>query len=520
MSEFPRTPGDAEEFVEKMLGDKPQLMVHAGDLPATARALRDLLAKSGYLFERDVPVKLVQPADAGPMKAIPLTANTAVIEAHSLCQPVKLNRHGELVAVTLPERVARMYLDIGEWNLRPLAGITTAPVLAADGGIRDIAGYDRETGLWCCKVPKLEVPQRPSFADAKAALRLVRNRFKTFPFADAARRHDPDLNVEIVDLDETPRRDESAFLAALLTAVCRPSLWLAPGFLIEAPALSGAGTGKGLLVRAICAIAFGIRPRAFRAAHDRQELEKRIAADLMQAAPALFLDNVNGAVLRSDTLAAVITERPTRVRVFGELKMAALNSTAFVAITGNGLTVSEDLARRFIDCKLDAGCEHAEARPFSPGFLEQVQQNRVPLLSAALTIWRFGRQNLLGLTRGRSAASRPGAIGCAIRCSRLGAVILSSGSRPSKRMTRIANGLPSSSRPGGRPMATGRSKRLSWPSRRGVSSTPWTRPPIRRDSARKDGRDACRRLRSDAPGRGRQVGSGGLRPSPQHRRCR
>jgi hypothetical protein len=61
MSEFPRTPGDAEEFVEKMLGDKPQLMVHAGDLPATARALRDLLAKSGYLFERDVPVKLVQP---------------------------------------------------------------------------------------------------------------------------------------------------------------------------------------------------------------------------------------------------------------------------------------------------------------------------------------------------------------------------------------------------------------------------------------------------------------------------
>jgi putative DNA primase/helicase len=277
-------------------------MVHVGDLPATARTLRNLLAGREYLFERDGLVKLVQSSDGCSMRAIPLTANTVVIEVHLLCQPVKLNRQGELVAITLTDRVARMYLDMGEWSLPPLAGITTAPVLAADGSIRDIEGYDPETGLWCCRVPKLVVPERPSFEDAKIALRRLRATFKTFPFADAIRRQDPDLKVDVVDLAERPGRDESAFLVALLTAVCRPSLRLAPGFLIEAPALlSGAGTGKGLLVRAICAIAFGIRPRAFTAGHDRQELEKRIAADLVQAAPALFLDNVNGAVLRSDT---------------------------------------------------------------------------------------------------------------------------------------------------------------------------------------------------------------------------
>src|SRR5690349_3163163 len=110
MSDVPRTPADAEEFVEMTLGQKPELMVHAGDLPATARALRDLLAECEYLFDRDVPVKLVQPSDGGPMRAIPLTANTVVIGAHDLCQPVKLDRQSELVAVTLPERVARMYL--------------------------------------------------------------------------------------------------------------------------------------------------------------------------------------------------------------------------------------------------------------------------------------------------------------------------------------------------------------------------------------------------------------------------
>jgi hypothetical protein len=92
MSQMPRTPDDAEEFVKNALVAKPQLMVHTGDLPAMARVLRDLLTARGYLFERDVPVKLIQPRDGGPMRAIPLTANNVVIEAHALCQPVKLDR--------------------------------------------------------------------------------------------------------------------------------------------------------------------------------------------------------------------------------------------------------------------------------------------------------------------------------------------------------------------------------------------------------------------------------------------
>jgi len=125
MSDCPAL-ADAEQLVETALAQKRQLMVHAGDLPSRARVLRDLLAQCEYVSDRDVPVKLVQPSDGGPMRAVPLTANNFVIEAHHLCQPVKLNRQGELVAVTFPERVARMYLDMGEWNLRPLTGITTA----------------------------------------------------------------------------------------------------------------------------------------------------------------------------------------------------------------------------------------------------------------------------------------------------------------------------------------------------------------------------------------------------------
>jgi hypothetical protein len=397
--------GPAAEIVDLAL-NKPELLVHAGNLPATAEALRDLLAASGKLFDRGLPVRVIRSGDGGLLSAMPLTKHNVVIQAHRLCQPVKVRSDGGHVPVTLPDRVAQMYLDMsGEWDLPPLAGVSTAPLLSADGRVRAADGYDPATALWYCSIPALRLPLQPSCADAGAALGLLRQAFRTFPFGDAPRRWDASLENEVVDITEPPRRDESAFLVCLLTAVCRPSLGLAPAMLVTAPAVSGAGTGKGLLVRAICTIAFGIRPRAFTAGSERQELDKRLAAELIEAQPALFLDNVNGVALRSDTLASVLTERPARVRLLGQTRMVPMNSTAFVAVTGNGLTVTEDLARRFIPCELDARCEDPEVRPFPAGFLEQIERRRAELLAAVLTIWRWGRQNATGLTRGKPLGS-------------------------------------------------------------------------------------------------------------------
>jgi putative DNA primase/helicase len=249
----------------------------------------------------------------------------------------------------------------------------------------------------------VDLPTRPTIDDASDALDVLRLTFRTFPFADAVRRREG--VIDVVDLNHPPGQDESAFLVALMTAICRPSLWLAPGFLITAPAVSGAGSGKGLLVRAINAIAFGVQPRAFTMGGERHELDKRLAAELIEAQPALFLDNANGTALRSDLLASVLTERPARVRVLGQTRMVCLNSTAFLAITGNGLSVTEDLARRFIYCELDARCEDPESRPFAAGFLENIICKRNELLAAVLTIWRFGRQNVANLDRGKPLGS-------------------------------------------------------------------------------------------------------------------
>jgi putative DNA primase/helicase len=253
--------------------------------------------------------------------------------------------------------------------------------------------------------------------DAAAALKLIRSAFATLPFADA-----PLVEGEVptIDLSRAPGHDESAFLAGLLTAACRPSLTLAPGLPIVAPALSGAGTGKGLLVRAIAAIAFGVSPRAFTMGRDIAELDKRLASALMDAASVLFLDNVNATNLRSDLLASVLSEPNVDIRPLGVSRMVRLNSTAFVAVTGNGLRLSEDLTRRFIMCELDAKTEDPEGRSFAPGFPEAIKCRRLRLA-------------------GHWAATKIGPAGYAIRSWRLGAPIRSS-AFPDRRPTILSAG--------------------------------------------------------------------------------
>jgi hypothetical protein len=394
---------NAAAFVASATAPKPQLIIHGGNLPATVCALRDLYATSSALFDRGGPVQVIKPADGSVPMVVPLTRHGVVMEAHRLCEPVKRDRQGNFVPVTLPERVAQMYLDMNDWNLPPLAGISTAPLLSSDGSVRMVEGYDSETDLWCANLLPVDLPTRPTMDDASNALEVLRHEFRTFPFADAIRRREGLLDV--VDLNHAPGQDESAFLIALMTAVCRPSLRLAPGFLINAPSISGSGSGKGFLVRAINAIAYGVQPRAFTTGREKHELDKRLAAELIEAHPAVFLENVNGTALRSDLLASVLTERPARVRLLGQTRMAALNSTAFIAVTGNGLSVAEDLARRFVYCEFDARCEDPESRPFAPGFLENIIRRRAELLAAALTIWRFGRQNAASLDRGKPLGS-------------------------------------------------------------------------------------------------------------------
>jgi hypothetical protein len=390
---------------------KPRLLIEPCDPDRTVAALRDTLASAGSIYDRGGPAVMAFDQAHGATLARQLTPDSLVLLAHQVCRPYQLKqqRDGTVIEanVGLSTTFARMYLDWhGEWNLPPLNGITSAPLLEPDGSITSGVGYHHATGIWREKVPDLAdcVPDSPSAEEAAAALLYVRETFKTFCFADAEVVTDPETGGLVVDTSRPPGKDESAFLVALLTAVCRASLGLAPGVLLRAAPMSGAGAGKGLLARCISQIAFGQEPHAVTGGSDKQELEKRIAAELVGASPVLFLDNLNNATLKSDLLASAITERPARVRLLGRSQMVAINASALVILTGNGLTVSEDLVRRFLMIDLDPRTENPEARSFAIDIRSEVRSRRRELLGALLTIWRWGRRTP-GIEKGRPLGS-------------------------------------------------------------------------------------------------------------------
>jgi hypothetical protein len=77
----------------------------------------------------------------------------------------------------------------------------------------------------------------------------------------------------------------------------------------------------------------------------------------------------------------------------GHTKTVPLHTRTFIGITGNSVQIAEDMARRLLNTHLDAQMENPEQRKFTPGFLDRIFAERANLLAAALTIWRWGRQN-------------------------------------------------------------------------------------------------------------------------------
>jgi hypothetical protein len=322
-----------------------------------------------------------------------------------------------------------MYLSWRDWGAPPLNGITTAPLLSDDGSIRTVRGYDAKTGLFCEGIPDISdcIPVKPTKGDAERALASFRRRIRTLPFADAVTT--PEGKIAVVDQRKDPGVDESSFLAQSIGAVARPSLWLCPGTSLQGAQLSGSGAGKGLAARCIAEIAYGRPPCSIAQVTTKDELDKQISAALIGGDPFILFDNFNDMTLTSSILASALSERPGKARIFGKLVLIRLNALAFLVVTGNGLTLSKDIVRRFIRVELDARMEDLEIRAFTSNLLQDLRRDRVDALVELLIIWRWGRT--VSLARGAPFGSYEQwaewardpliALGCQDPVARLGA---------------------------------------------------------------------------------------------------
>lgn len=265
-----------------------------------------------------------------------------------------------------PRRVADAYLARGHWpELRPLTGFVEAPTITLDGRLIHEPGHDRETGLYqaSAAIPGWSAPPaRPTRANAQAALDVLLDLVKDFPFV----------------ADE----DRAAVVAGIITGLVRRALPAAPLLAVTAPT---PGTGKTLIAETFAIIATGRRASVLSLGHDDIEAEKRLAGVLLAGDAVIALDNIERP-LKGDLLCQVATQQFVRLRPLGASGMLSIPTHALMVATGNNLSIVGDLKRRVALIRMDAGQERPEQRTFSRDHLEDVFARRGELIRAALTL--------------------------------------------------------------------------------------------------------------------------------------
>lgn len=361
--------------------DLPAIRVVASELPRVVDEAEDALIETGVpIFTRggtlvrpiidEVPgpggrlVRVARLRPLGPDAMTDILAQTAKFQRYD-------ERRKAWVNVDPPAKVAATLLSReGSWRLPPIAGIVTTPTLRPDGTLLDASGYDKATRLYLMLDERLEMPdilEEPSREDALDALNLLLEPLAEFPFVGPV--------------------DRAVALSGIITAVVRPALPVAPAHGIRA---STAGTGKSYLVDVISTIATGRPCSVMAVGKTEEETEKRLGAMLLDGAPVISLDNVNGE-LGGDMLCQM-TERPlVRARILGRSEAPEIECRATIFATGNNLTLVGDMTRRAVLSTLDSRVERPELRAFASDPVELVLANRGAFIAAAITIVRAYR---------------------------------------------------------------------------------------------------------------------------------
>lgn len=285
-----------------------------------------------------------------------------------------------------PDRVVRTVMERGEWaHIRPLDSMVSWPVLRPDGSIFDGLGYDARTRCYATKSVGLDLKPCITPSDVEAAIATIDDLLCDFPF-------------------ERPEH-KSAWVSALFSVLARPAIrGPIPMLIVDA---NDRGSGKTLLCDTIGAILTGSKlPRRGVPANE-EEWGKVLLGIGIGCYPVVLLDNVT-ATLRSAKLDMVLTGEVYQDRVLGvNVEMKVPVKTQFIASCNNA-SVSTDLIRRSMHCRIVVDQERPEQRS---GFRYQLPEAacepamRKRLLEAAFTVLLGYEQAGRPRTRARTLGS-------------------------------------------------------------------------------------------------------------------
>ncbi len=352
---------------------KPIIRVVAGELDRVVDAAEKELAAHGRHYQAGgLIVSVVTDPTSGDPTIVPTSLPALTRELSVVATWEKFDGRAEdWVRCDPPGRHAAVLYDAQQFqHLPPLAGLTRQPYFReVDGVLVTQAGYDAISQRFGVFDARQFILPEPTLEAARAALALLEDLLQEFQFVAAT--------------------DKSAALAAIFTAVTRPSLPKAPGFHVRAPVF---GSGKTYLCELIGAFG-GPGGNAKVSYPTTSEEATKVILSLLLTSPAVIeFDDMDTDWVPHGTIKRMLTAENITDRILGMSKTATVSTRTLFLGSGNNVGPIRDLLRRVLTIHIDPRCATPATLRYRGNPVEKVRRERGKYVAAVLTIIRAWRK--------------------------------------------------------------------------------------------------------------------------------
>ncbi|MDO8400503.1 MAG: DNA-primase RepB domain-containing protein [Bradyrhizobium sp.] len=351
---------------------KPLIRVVSGDLHRVVDAAEKELANRGRHYQAGgLIVSVSTDPTCGDPSIVPTSAPALTRELSVAATWEKYDGRAEdWVRCDPPARHAGILFDAQNFRyLPPLAGVARQPYFReSDGELIKQPGYDKMAQRFGVFDARQFVVPEPTLEAARLALTLLE-----------------DLLIEFHFVDDT---DRAAAIAAIFTAVVRPTLAYAPAFHVRAPVF---GSGKTYLCELIGAFA-GPGGNAKVSYPTTSEEATKVILSLLLTSPAVIeFDDMDTDWIPHGTIKRMLTAEHITDRILGVSKTATVSTRTLFLGSGNNVGPIRDLLRRVLTIHIDPRCATPATISYKGFPVDKVRQRRGAYVAAVLTIilaWR------------------------------------------------------------------------------------------------------------------------------------
>lgn len=350
--------------------NRPVISVQPGGLHDAVEAAERVLAKTGRYYQVGGLIATVSedPVSRDP-KIVHANASALTLELSRLAEWQSMSDSGVRTCDPPPKHVKALTEGQVFTHLPELVGFARQPFFRErDGELVKKEGYDRESGRYGVFDANKYLLPEPTRGEAERALTLLESLLGEFHFASD--------------------QDRAVTLAAMLTAVVRPTLPVAPAFHAQA---STPGSGKTYLCELIGLFAGPAPNQKVTYPASAEEASKMVLAVLLPGPAVVEFDDMDSDWKPYSAIKRALTADKTADRVLGVSKTAMVSTRTLFLGSGNNVGPVRDLLRRVMTIRLEPQVQSPATLQYRASPVSRVRRERERYVAAALTIiqaWR------------------------------------------------------------------------------------------------------------------------------------